>query len=145
MFERGFKVFPLKPNRKDPLVHGWQQWAESGNEEIILNFSEHHKNCNWGVYVGATSDMVVDIDNKNGKNGSAELKKIEEKHSPLPPTFVIETPTGGFHCYYKGEVRSISNKWAPGIDTKGKGGYVVAPGSVIDGKQYRIISDPPAA
>lgn len=85
-----------------------------------------------GIATGARSGIfVVDTDMKPGIDGEAELAKL----GPLPVTRTVRTPTGGRHrCFnHPGfPVRNSgpkSNPIAPGVDIRGDGGYVVAPGS----------------
>ena len=57
---------------------------------------------------------------------------------------IVETPSGGFHIYYYCDTIEGNQKLAATktgevvIETRGEGGYVVAPGSVIDGRTYRL-------
>ncbi len=48
------------------------------------------------------------------------------------------TPRGGRHFLFHGQGKSTVKKIAENTDTRGIGGYIVAPGSVIDGKVYRV-------
>jgi Bifunctional DNA primase/polymerase, N-terminal/Primase C terminal 1 (PriCT-1) len=74
--------------------------------------------------------FVVDID---GEDGEASLRELEEKHGALPPTVEVVTSRGR-HCYFRlGEHADIGNTVgtiAAGIDTRGNGGYVMAPPSI---------------
>jgi hypothetical protein len=38
-------------------------------------------------------------------------------------------------------VRQGANVLGPGLDVRSKGGYVVGPGSVVDGEGYAVIQD----
>jgi hypothetical protein len=53
----------------------------------------------------------------------------------------VRTPSDGYHLYFRIPPGKPSprNKagFRPGIDIRGDGGYVVAPGSVIEGIKYR--------
>jgi hypothetical protein len=66
-----------------------------------------------------------------------ELLQIEHN---IPATRTVKTAGGGLHCYFllpEGVKlrQSVTNGLGPGVDIKsGAGGYVVAPGSTIDGE-----------
>lgn len=101
-----------------------------------------HPWANWGIRppVGV---LVVDIDPRN--QGDDELRKLEEKHGPLPGTLTARTGSGGLHIWlsYSGPTRG---KLATGIDIKTNTGYVVAPPSLhISGGTYEWIDQRPAA
>jgi hypothetical protein len=57
---------------------------------------------------------------------------------------VVRTPSGGLHLYFRlgaGETpRTRSSDIAPGLDTRGIGGSIMAPGSVLpDGRRYELV------
>jgi len=81
---------------------------------------------------------VLDIDPRHG--GDASLEALEGQHGPLPQTLVAGTPSGGRHFYFKEHAQAVNTagKIAPGIDTRGRGGYVLVEGSKIDGKPYQF-------
>lgn len=72
---------------------------------------------------------VLDIDVKH--NGHETLEQLEQEYGALPPTLSATTASGGKHFYFRhvAGVRNRGNLGA-GIDVRGDGGYVVAPGSV---------------
>jgi putative DNA primase/helicase len=77
---------------------------------------------NLGVLTGPASNLaVIDLDPGCGKTPA-----------DYPPTLTVKTGRGGWHLYYRcGEpVPNSAGKLGPHIDTRGCGGYVVAPGSV---------------
>lgn len=149
---QGFRVFPLNANGKDPAIEGWPELASDDPERVLRFWSEPFNgdpiDYNIGIATGAGL-VVIDVDNKNGKNGSATWKAIERQHGVLPHTLAVITPNRGAHFY----ARDAGQRWFPnsagklgeGVDVKGERGYVVGPGSVIDGKPYKIIADHPIA
>ena len=140
--KRGFRVHPLKSNSKSPLLSGWQNQA-TDNIEQVAKWWTKYIDANIGILAG--SDLVViDVDNKNGKNGPEALAEWQFINGALPTTMTVQTPSGGYHLYYKVE-RPLQNKTnvIEGIDVRGKGGYVVAPGSIINGVAYTIEKDCP--
>ena len=55
---------------------------------------------------------------------------------------IVRTPSGGAHVWFKsaGQVRNSADAIAPGVDTRGDGGYVIVPPSRnLDGGKYSFI------
>jgi hypothetical protein len=78
--------------------------------------------------------LVVDVD---GDEGCLSLIELCGTHDPLPVTRCVSTGRlGGFHFWLRATGPACRNSTgtrnglAPGIDTRGAGGYVVAPPSV---------------
>ena len=139
LFGRGFKVFPVKADGKTPAVTGWQDWATKATEKKITQYGIANS-PNWGVYcVGL---IVIDIDNKPGKKGTQNFKSfLKGLGKGLPTTFMVKTPTGGYHIYFKGQCKNSVGLVAKDVDVRSTGGYVVAPGSRIEEKEYENIYD----
>jgi len=132
--EQGWAVFPLVPNTKRPLTpNGFKDASKS--VFAVRKWWTAHPDANIGLATGEVSGIaVIDVDVKGGAKGRESLSSL----NGLPPTLTVTTPSGGWHLYYlcpQGGLRS-RNGALPGIDLKADGGYVVAPGSVIDGKPY---------
>jgi hypothetical protein len=85
----------------------------------------------------ASGVNVLDIDVSDDVDGFAALERL----GPVPDTTQVRTPRGGLHVWFRHDpdrpLRCSAGKLAPGIDTRGDGGYVILPGSVrADGKAY---------
>jgi putative DNA primase/helicase len=96
-----------------------------------------------GMPTGPTSGIdVLDIDFKEDEyvNGYNFLPGWQE----LTPV-MVRTPSGGSHLWFKSEgaVGCSTSRIAPGIDTRGDGGYVIVPPSVNEaGRAYRYLNLP---
>ncbi|MBR8000346.1 bifunctional DNA primase/polymerase [Burkholderia vietnamiensis] len=145
---RGFNVFPLKPwvgdgqksDGKTPAISKWPHqsgrdakrinawWANGPDRNIAIHTNTHN-----GVHI-----FVLDVDDKPGKNGSAELAQLEAKYGKLPETLTTLTPSGGRHLWFycPAPVGKSEGKLGPALDVRGYNGYVAAPGSTIGGKAY---------
>ena len=137
----GFNVFPVVHNSKLPKIEDWPGLATTSTAQIQDWFDNSH-DLNIGI---CTSDfkeqhlVVLDIDNKDDKDGSAILDALEEANEPLPDTMRITTPTGGEHYYFasSGDFKNGVNVLGSGIDLRANRGYVVAAGSSIGGARYK--------
>ena len=94
---------------------------------VIRRWWQQEFDLNVAVATGEASEIfVVDID---GADGEAALRQIEERNGALPPTVEAITARGR-HLYFKWPDRPVPNsagKIAPHVDTRGTGGYVLAP------------------
>lgn len=144
-----FKVFPClpddgsvdeggKPFCKRPRIAGWQKlasWDGLTVETMWLN----SPNSNTGL---AIQPGFVAIDADLYKPGHAEkLAAYEAENGTFPETMEFESANGGVHLIYKTE-RTLGNSAGslPGFgDVRGFGGYLVGPGSTINGRPYTVI------
>lgn len=136
LLNREFKVFPIRAGAKfPPLVVGGCLSA-SVDPRIVAEWSETFGTCNWGIH--CKDLLVVDVDANKG--GFETLEKLG-----LPQTLTASTPSGGYHLFYRkpGGVKNSVELLGPGIDVRSNGGYVVAVGSVVDGKRYEWADDRP--
>lgn len=133
---KGFRVFPLIPNGKTPALKDWPEKATTDAKQITAWFTGRFSQSNIGIATGK-SLIVLDVDVKNGKQGAQSYAGLEMLHD-IPPTYTVTTPTGGKHVYFvsKSEFRNSVSKLAKDIDIRGEGGFVVGPGSDVDGRSY---------
>lgn len=144
---RGFKVFPLTPNSKIPLK-GSRGYLDATTSDIqIKEWWNQDPNRNIGI---ATGDglFVLDVDspshNGNGIDGFKTLSDFESINGKLPETYTVLTPTGGRHLYYLfDDPSTCGTNILQGVDYRNNGGYVVGPGSTINGKDYEVINNIP--
>ncbi len=129
---------------KTPLLGNGFRGATKNERIINVLFGERFPNALVGVPTGELlGGWVLDIDvhkddDGNVINGYDTIAGLEEKHGALPRTAVARTAGGGEHHFfrYAGGVRN-RGKLGLGVDCRGAGGYIVAPGSVMaDGRAY---------
>lgn len=132
----GFRVFPLVSGTKRPAVTGWQAIATTSLAEVQYMWCGEFQDASVGIATGEGSDLfVLDIDVKNGVNGFESLAKLCEGQDTAGPndigrTLTVATPSGGAHLYFRwadGVVNS-SSEIGDGLDVRGLGGLVHAPG-----------------
>jgi hypothetical protein len=138
---KGFSVFPLRPNSKLPAISKWQTKATRDAAQIE-HWLAAHPDANWGIATGRFGEgealVVVDIDTKGVKNGNAALLGLELEGCEFPSTLESSTASGGRHLIYRAPapVKQGVDTLGPGLDIRSAGGFIVAPGSMIDGKPY---------
>lgn len=145
---KGFRVFPLFPNGKKAAIIKWPDRATIDESEIRKWWSGSHQETNkkgksWivkadsNIGICTTGYLVLDVDIKDGPHALESFKKIKELFK-LQNTMLATTPTNGFHLYYS-TTSYVENdtEWYPGVDIRGDRGFTVAPGSTIDGAEYR--------
>jgi Bifunctional DNA primase/polymerase, N-terminal/Primase C terminal 1 (PriCT-1) len=133
---RGVYVFPCRPRAKEPATLRGLKDA-SRDPDVIRAWWRTDPTYNVAIVTGQISGLfVVDVD---GLDAEAELRKLETEHG-LPPSVEAITPRPGRHIYFRWPgtmVRNSASKIANGIDTRGLGGYVLAPPSVHpSGRRY---------
>lgn len=138
---RGLFVFPLVAGQKRPLTsHGFKDASRDPYQLERWWGDGSHPNI--GIATGQQSGVVVvDLD---GERGIAEFARYVV--GGLPATWCALT-VGGLHLYFAHpgdlELPNTACKLGPNIDTRGDGGYVVAPPSSLTcGVTYRWLLAP---
>lgn len=142
--ERCWWIFPLKLRAKEPLTsHGVQD--ASCEAPVVAAWWREWPNANIGLDVHRSGLVVVDLD--PAKGGVAAWEALCADHQ-LPPytTLRSRTGSGGMHLIYAASigltVRNSSEKLGPGIDIRGRNGYIVLPPSVHpNGNLYQWINE----
>ena len=129
---------------KHPRVKNWQ--AEAVNDLAQWRaWWKQFGGCNYGIACGQSAIFVLDID--TAKGGEENLGRLEQQHGPLPTTWIFLTGGGGRHIIFRDpgvalDLRNSASKLGPGLDTRGHGGFIVAPQSKhISGRSYAIDVD----
>ncbi len=157
---RGWPVFPCREAPEDvvdsitgevetrgaktPLIPNGLNGATL-NAPLIGRLWARHPTAMIGIPTGEKiGAWVLDIDVPPGhEDGRLWLAEMEAIHGPLPETRTATTASGGRHFYWK-YTAEVKNRAAvgPGVDLRGAGGYVIAPGSVMaDGRCYTWDND----
>lgn len=128
--QQNYEFFPLGEGRKTPRDSGWRT-----NDYSKVSWSERIlAGQNNGVRLFA-HQVVMDVDPRNGGLESLEALLWECDLDALPQSFRVLSgrDDGGFHLYLT-KPPSVPHRWNlkayPGIDFKGVGGLVLAPGCV---------------
>lgn len=161
---RGVKIFPLwwitngvcacndkadcgSPGKHPRVTRGWTEATTDGAR--ILSWWDRWPWANIGLPTGTNALGVIDVD--PGKGGDDTLATLvrwcETRGVDLMATHTVRTGSGGLHLYFRdplGHVKTASKSFrgAPGVDTRGRGGYVVAPPSLhASGQRYTVLGN----
>lgn len=133
-------VFPLTPGTKTPMtVHGHRD--ATTNVDTIIGWWTHWPDANVGLATGWPGPDVIDIDVKDGRPGLKTMERLAKAGLLKGAHAYVETPSAGVHLYYLGTDQRCSTRAKDGIDFRAAGGYVVAPGSIVDGRRYVVMDD----
>ena len=129
LVNNGCYLFPIKRYRKLPKG----MWADISTNDWNKIETWIDRKLNIGIDTGKSGLLVIDIDPK--VESAAEMQDtLELLYDELPKTFTVNTASGGTHLYFKAPNSELGNT-AGGlmehVDTRGFGGYVVGPGSVV--------------
>ncbi|MEV7345568.1 bifunctional DNA primase/polymerase [Streptomyces sp. NPDC093544] len=170
---RGWHVFPLRPNSKQPGLHGadrcrqtgdcthghrkWEQRASTDPERIRLCWETSAANV--ALATGPSGLVVVDLDMPKDKSckgssdtpdGAANFAALCERTGhAVPDTYRVRTASGGQHLYFTAppgiRLPNTAGTIAPLVDTRAWGGYVVAAGSTTPAGAYEAVGGSVAA
>jgi hypothetical protein len=119
----GWQVLPLRPREKRPLTsHGVKDASTDPN--TIREWWARWPYANIGLAVPAGL-IVLDVDSREA------LAQMKAKGWELPCTSCAKTQKG-WHLWYSIGEAEVGNRVGlrPGVDVRGRDGYVVAPPSV---------------
>jgi hypothetical protein len=138
----GIRIFPCTA-KKRPVFEGWEASATAD----ISNIGAWRDAYLPAIPPGIIGLVVIDCDRKPGNPDG--VKAFDDLCSAnaidLQDAFVVSTPSGGRHYYFRTETPSpygnSTGTLPEGIDVRGSGGLVIAPGATLpDGRGYRILS-----
>ncbi|MFJ9088732.1 bifunctional DNA primase/polymerase [Streptomyces sp. NPDC102384] len=166
----GWHVFPLRPGEKRPAGHAERLCPHTGRcanghlkpeqratlDRDLIVAAWTGMPYNIGIATGPSGLLVVDLDvlkpdeHEGTPDGVQSLLALcERAGEPFPTTYQVRTPSGGRHLYFTqpdgARLHSTAGRLGHHIDTRGWGGYVVAPGSTTPHGAYTVTDDRPPA
>ncbi|WP_159944059.1 MULTISPECIES: bifunctional DNA primase/polymerase [unclassified Nocardiopsis] len=160
----GFAVFACRPGRKEPATSRGV-WDATTDEARVVEHWRVHPDHNIGVACGHNGLVVIDCDRPGPGwfwpadwaeiatqtwDGTDAYTYLMHDLAGVPPavllaTMVVATASGGMHFYYQAPpglaVRNSHGRLAPLVDVRARGGYVLGPGSVVNGRPYRPVTE----
>jgi hypothetical protein len=155
--QRGWPVFPCAAGSKVPAIpaahppgsickgecgregHGFHDATTS--PERIRGWWRRYPNANIGIATGQPGPDVLDVDVKAGVNGYAALNRLRRAGLLTGGGLLVRTPSNGIHVYFAGSSQGCGRLPEHGLDFKARGGYVLAPPSVIGATGYDLIEE----
>ena len=144
--EHGYRVFPCRPRGKAPLISSGFKSATC-DERTILHWWDRFPDANVGVACEASGICVLDIDPKHGADPdkllATELGLCPDVLTGVAPERCEQYPNSlpglcGVHVYFRGEHRTCETT-IRGVELRGAGAYVIAPGSIHEsGRRYEL-------
>lgn len=129
--ELGWRVFPLRPQRKEPAVKSGLLAATTDLDQVKAWWSRGSGKWNIGL-VPPRSVIVIDIDPRH--EGDKIWDMLVQAKGGLPDTFTVWSgrSDGGRHLYFKSPGGALTGARLKhlGIDLKTHRGYVLAPPSI---------------
>jgi hypothetical protein len=137
--QQGLPIFPLQPGTKIPLPARLNCCGGSHRRGCLDALAHvgaarawwrEHPTANIGLATGHRVDVI----DQDGTEGARRWCRGGD----WPPVLgVVSTPrAGGVHRFVRATGRGNGQRIAPGLDYRGRGGYVVAPPSVVEGRRY---------
>lgn len=134
----GFPVFPCHPDKTPATPHGFKD--ATADRATVARHWQINPAYLVGLPTGEASGLLVvdlDIDRATGEAVGEATAAAKGWGFLLTMPHVL-TPSGGRHVYFR-HVAGLGNsagKLGPKIDTRGAGGYVIAPGTVTPAGRY---------
>ena len=131
------------------MLVGWQEKASTEPEQI-RKWWDIHPVAVPAIVVGRAGLVVIDCDRHPGGNNGIEAfnRLLRANGGNLADVPMTRTARGGAHLFFKqpkGEPFGNGRGQLPdGIDVRGVGGFVIAPGAVLpDGKRWQAHKSTP--
>lgn len=124
----GLPVMALRGGTKLPLSGGHGCHDATRDLDEVQRLARRFPRANIGIATGRMT--VVDIDPRSG--GFETQARLEQEGRVLPDGPVSKTANGGrHHLFATPDGVPCRTNLLPGWDIKGRGGYIVAPPSVV--------------
>jgi Bifunctional DNA primase/polymerase, N-terminal len=131
-------VFPCVPGEKVPATrHGFLD--ATTDPDKINWWWVRNPDRNVAIATGAPGPDVLDVDVHKDGNGFAALNRLRREGFLNGANAYIRTPSGGLHAYFTGSQQGNGRLPHQHLDFRSQGGYVVAPPSVANGREYELI------
>lgn len=112
--------WPVFPTRNGKPLADWNWRVKNTTDPAVIEDWWSEDGLGVACVPGLAGCWVLDVDVKNGKDGEASLRALEEKHGfetwEAPRQ---RTPSGGRHLFFRGHVATSTGTLAVGLDTRG--------------------------
>lgn len=138
-----YQVFPCDPATKRPMPGvRWREQATSDTDQIKAWWARW-PDAMPALPTGAANGLsVVDLDMHGDKDGVAAYAALGL--DPSDAVMIVRTAGGGLHLYFDHQEGVRNSATKAGVDVRGEGGYVIAPGAIGRAGTYRLERGNPA-
>jgi Bifunctional DNA primase/polymerase, N-terminal len=134
-------VFPCLPGQKAPATrHGFLD-ATTDPDKITWWWSRNPDH-NVAIATGTPGPDVLDVDVHQDGSGFAAFNRLHREGLLDGVSAYIRSPSSGVHAYFTGTKQGNRRLPRHHLDFRSKGGYVVAPPSRVNGRDYELIKRP---
>ncbi len=141
LVKHGYQLTPVtitrdaEGNKRAQFHKGWRHEDAWSNDPGLIRAWWVDRPCSFAIRTGAAGGVdVIDLDVKADKDG---VTWWAEQGHPLG-SMIVNTPSGGLHMYVPNcGLPTSASQFGPGVDTRGDGGLVFAPGAYIEGEPGR--------
>jgi len=137
--QSGYKIFPCNPATKAPMP-GFK-WRDKATDDLdrIKAWWRKWPDAMPGLPTGKVNGVSVvdlDVDPAKGKDGIAAYRDMGL--DPDVADLVVRTAGGGLHIYFDHQAGVANSTSKVGVDVRGDGGYVIAPGAYAAHGRYTV-------
>ena len=152
--ELGYYVFPCESGGdRVKAPKPFFKWASQSSNvaSIVKGWFDRWPDAAIGLDLARSGFLVIDCDRHGNADGVEAFGGLMDANGFNPDIApLVATPNNGVHYYFRqrdGEsMGNARGDLPPGIDVRGAGGYVIAPGTIMaDGRQYEAHGDIEAA
>jgi hypothetical protein len=149
LVDSGLTIFPCHAQTRDPMV----AWGTQSSKDpaIVAQWWRQWPAALPALDLGKCGLVVLDGDRHHPRtDGVAELRALLGRQPDLDVRKLpmVRTPRDGVHVYFAQSnppLRNSRGRLPEGIDVRGAGGFVIAPGATrADGRGYRWIHGQPS-
>jgi Bifunctional DNA primase/polymerase, N-terminal len=136
----GLPVFPCDMDKR-PLV----RWSlnSSADANVIASYWRRFPGSLPAINTGQAGLVILDGDRHGGPDGVTALHALLSSCENIAPK--VRTPRDGLHVYFRNHcgLGNRTGSLPAGVDVRGRGGYVIAPGAMLpDGNLYKPLGLP---
>ena len=102
---RGWHIYPSFPGTKAKTNLKWRT-ASTNSKKQIRHWWTKSPKATICLDCEKSGLAVLDLDQKDGKDGRLALDTLEILYGGLPPTLMQRTTSGGTHLIFKGRIKT---------------------------------------
>lgn len=148
MASQGLAVFPVQSGgEKAKAPYPFFKWKEQSttDTQTINQWWLKWPDAAIGLDLAKSGMLVIDCDRHDERDGVEAFGELMAANGFNPDSCpIVATPNQGNHMFFRNPdgLGNSRGTLPPGVDVRGAGGYVVAPGTVMaDGRVYELFGN----